>query len=347
MKKTIYFFAAFLTAFVFQINAQTETKYFSGTIGESRVHMTLQRNGGELKGTYYYVKVGKNLNLSGSVDEGNFTLTEKSANGAKTGEFSGKWSKEEGIENESLSGEWKNPPGTKTLDFYLTEEMMFFTSGANLKPKSFSETNKTKLFEMSAEYPEITGVEPSVAAKFNLLAKNKVMSELAKFRKDFLAQTAEDLKFFKDYDRVNSVEISYTIAHADDKIVSISFGNYYDTGGAHPNGYSFALNFDLKTGRELQLADLFKPNSNYLKVISDYSTKSLKETLGEDADDEWIKTGAGAEAKNFRSWNVTKRGLEINFDSYQVAPYVSGPQEVEIPFEDLKGILRSDFLIAK
>jgi len=345
MKKTIYFFALFLAAFVIRANAQTETKYFSGTIGEARVQMILQRNGGDLKGTYYYVKVGKNLNLSGSVDEGNFTLTEKNANGAKTGEFSGRWSKEEGIENHSLSGEWKNPAKTKTLDFYLTEEMMFFTKGANLKPKSFSETNKTKLFEMSAEYPEITGVEPSIEAKFNLLAKNKVMNEIAKFRKDFLAQTAEDLKFFKEYDRTNSVEISYSIAHADDKIVSISFGNYYDTGGAHPNGYSFTLNFDLKTGRELTLADLFKPNSNYLKVVSDYSIKNLKETFNEDADDEWIKTGAGADAKNFRSWNVTKQGLEIKFDSYQVAPYVAGPQEVVIPFEDLKSVLRADFSV--
>lgn len=344
MKKTIYFFVVFLLAFAVKTNAQTETKYFSGAIGESRVQMILQKNGSELKGTYYYVKVGKDLNLSGSIDaDGNFVLTEKGANGAKTGEFSGIWKKEEGTENTGLSGEWKNPAKTKTLEFYLTGEKIFFTNGAKLSPKFFEEKNKPKFFEMSAEYPEITGVAPNIAAKFNLLAKSKVMYEVVTFRKDFLAQTADELEFFKKYDRMNSVEISYTIAHADDKIVSVSFGNYYDTGGAHPNGFSFALNFDLKTGRELLLADLFKPNSDYLKVISDYSINNLKETLGDNSDDEWIGKGAGADASNFRSWNLTKKGLEINFDSYQVAPYVAGPQEVTIPFEDLKSVLRSDF----
>ena len=344
MKKTIYFFALFLTAFVVKTNAQNETKYFSGTIGESRVQMALQQNGNELKGTYYYVKVGKDLNLSGSIDaDGNFVLTEKDANGAKTGEFSGSWKKEEGTENAGLSGEWKNPAKTKTLDFYLTEQMIFFTNGAKISSKLFEEKNKPKIFEMSAEYPEITGVAPNIAAKFNLLAKNKALDEIAKFRKDLLAQTADDLKFMKNLGGTNTVEIGYNIARADDKIISISFGNSYYTGGAHPNGYSFALNFDLKTGRELQLAGIFKPNSNYLKIISDYSIKSLKETLGADADGEWIGKGAGADASNFRSWNLTKKGLEINFDSYQVAPYVAGPQEVTIPFEDLKSVLRSDF----
>lgn len=346
MKKTISVAALFLLAFVFRTNAQTETKYYSGTIDESRVQMTLQRNGGELKGTYFYVKFGKNLNLSGSIDgEGNFTLTEKNSLGVKTGEFSGKLSIEEESGDATLNGEWKNPAGTKTLSFYLNEQKIYFTNGARLTPKSFEEKNKPKIFEISAEYPEVSGISPLVAAKFNQIAKVLVMNEVAKFKKDLLAQTAEDLKFMKDLGGTNTVEIGYSITHADDKIVSVLFGNSYYTGGAHPNGYSFTLNFDLKTGRELKLAELFKPNSDYLKVISDYSIKNLKENFAEDADDEWIRTGAGADEKNFRSWNITKKGLEINFDSYQVAPYVAGPQEVVIPFEELKNVLRADFSV--
>ena len=348
MKKKLFWISSLLLCFVFQINAQTETKTFSGSIDGNRVQMTLQRNGNVLSGTYFYVKVGKDLKLSGSIDaEGKFTLTETSPTGAKTGTFSGNWSKAEDEDAITLNGSWKNPQGTKTLDFYLTEQMIFFTNGARVTPKTFSETNKPKLFEITAEYPELSGVSPAITAKFNQTAKTLAMTEVEKFRKDFLAQTAEDLKFFKESGLGNTVEISYNITYADNEIISVWFGNYFYTGGAHPNSYSFTLNFDLKNGKELKLADLFKPESNYLKILSDYSIKKLKEHFGEDADSEWIESGAGAEEENYDSWNITRKGITVNFDSYQVAPYVAGPQEVTIPYQVLQGILRNDFAVLK
>lgn len=348
MNKKIFLIGLLFLCFVVQIKAQTETKVFSGSIGESRVQMTLQRGGNELKGTYFYQKVGKDLKVSGSIDaEGKFTLTETAPTGAKTGTFSGTWSKAEGDDAIALNGEWKNPQGTKTLDFYLIEQMIFFTNGAKLTTKIFSETSKPKLFEITAEYPELSGVSPQLAAKFNQTAKTLVMNEVEKFRKDLLAQTGEDLQFFKDIGGINTVEISYNVSHADNEIISIWFGNYFYTGGAHPNSYSFVLNFDLKNGKELKLADLFKPDSNYLKVISDYCIKELQETLSDGEFDEQIKGGAGAEEKNYDSWNITRKGIAVTFDSYQVAPYVAGPQEVTVPYEVLKGILKKDFAVFK
>ena len=347
MKKSINLVGLFLFVFIFQINAQTETKIFSGTVGENRIQMSLQRSGDNLNGTYFYQKVGRDLKVSGAINkDGSFTLTETLA-GVKTGEFKGNWSKAEGEEAITLNGEWKNPKATKTLEFYLTEQMIFFTNGAKLTPKVFAETNKPKLFEITAEYPEISGVSPTVAAKFNQTTKNMVMTDVEKFRKDLLAQTADDLKFIKETGGTNTVEISYNITHADDEIVSVWFGNYFYTGGVHPNSYSFTLNFDLKTGRALKLADLFKPNSNYLKIISDYSIQQLKPKISEMSDDEWIENGAGAKAENYKSWNLTRKGITVTFDSYQVAAYAAGPQEVVVPFAVVKNILRKDFMVLK
>ena len=62
------------------------------------------------------------------------------------------------------------------------------------------------------------------------------------------------------------------------------------------------------------------------------------------SDDEQIKDGAGALAKNFKSWNVTRKGILINFDPYQVAAYAAGPQEVLIPYGKLKSVLRDKFV---
>jgi hypothetical protein len=97
----------------------------------------------------------------------------------------------------------------------------------------------------------------------------------------------------------------------------------------------------------LKLADLFKPGAKYLQTISSYSIKDLKsQSKAQGADsmltDQTIADGAGPDLKNFKSWTITKKGLAISFDSYQVAPYVAGPQRVVIPYSALKDIIKPD-----
>ena len=59
-------------------------------------------------------------------------------------------------------------------------------------------------------------------------------------------------------------------------------------------------------------------------------------------DDDWIQRGAGASGENYDSWTITKQGLKIHFDPYQVAPYAAGPQQVTIPYSALKDIIKAD-----
>ena len=59
-------------------------------------------------------------------------------------------------------------------------------------------------------------------------------------------------------------------------------------------------------------------------------------------DDESIKEGAGPNPKNYQSWTITRRGLGVNFDAYQVGPYVAGPQFVLIPYAAIKHIIKPD-----
>jgi hypothetical protein len=154
-------------------------------------------------------------------------------------------------------------------------------------------------------------------------------------------------------ERGSDMGIGYTVALANDELISIQFdtGSYYG-GAAHPNSHSQVANFDLKSGKPLRLADLFKPGSKYLQTIADYCIKDLKKqskAKGADAplDDEGIETGAAADAKNYASWTITRNGLGVNFDSYQVGPYVAGPQYVLVPYSALKEIIRPDGPLAK
>jgi len=62
---------------------------------------------------------------------------------------------------------------------------------------------------------------------------------------------------------------------------------------------------------------------------------------------EEIEKGAAASPKNYNSWTITKRGIGINFDSYQVGPYAAGPQFVLVPYSTLKDLINPEGPIAQ
>ncbi|HVE56804.1 MAG TPA: DUF3298 and DUF4163 domain-containing protein [Pyrinomonadaceae bacterium] len=333
----ILMFAATICA-----SAQAKAKIFRGYLNGTAIEMSLVRDGGKLSGSYLYTRIGKGIKLAGTIDaEGTFKLRETDAAGKTTGEFWGKWTEEPNSNGISLEGEWRKPNSKSTLGFFAGEQIVEFSSEAKFTAKSFAEKNNPKHFEINIEYPELSGANPA-AAKFNQLIKTEAMSGVNDFRKEMLAMTAEDIKFLPKGTN-NYLNVAYGIEWATDDIISVKFTNSVFSGGAHPN-YDFStVNFDLKNGTEIKLADLFEPNTNYLKVLSDYSIADLKTRLTDMVYDEWIRTGAGAKSENYESWNLTKKGLMITFAPYQVASYADGEQTVIIPYNKLNEILRKDF----
>lgn len=324
------------------------TKVFRGMINGTTFEMRLVREGDKLSGTYFYTKVGKDLKLSGTIDAaGKFNLKETDSSGKTTGEWEGTWKDDANSNGLMLEGGWKEPGDNKdkSFSFYATEQVIEFANGVKFIDKTIKESDKSKRSEIVSIYPEITGVNSATAAKFNELAKNRVIEANNLYKKSLADYSAADIKDLPESISLSN-EVGYDVALANNEIVSLIFSNYAFLGGAHGNTQSSTINYDLKNNRELELADIFEPNSNYLKTISDYSIADLKAHLTEMSDDEWISKGAAAEADNFKSWNLTKKGLMFTFDQYQVAAYAAGPQAVIIPYDKLENILRKDGVIA-
>ena len=149
----------------------------------------------------------------------------------------------------------------------------------------------------------------------------------------------------------SSLDIAYEIALAQDDLISVELdvGSYYQ-GAAHPNSYTETINYDLKNGKQLKLSDLFKPGAKYLQAIATYSIADLKKqqsTQDKGLLDSQIEEGAAPSAKNYDSWKITKQGLGINFDAYQVGPYAAGPQFVLVPYANLKDLINPEGAIAQ
>jgi hypothetical protein len=321
-------------------------------VGGAKVEMDIRREGDSLKGSYYYRKSGSanRLTLSGKIaGDGSFTMQETDAAGKQTGEFKGKWKEDPNDSGASLEGEWLKP-GQKDegLGFYAFEQMIYFTN-TQITTRETKEKIKLKKAELSAEYPELSGNANS--AGFNQIAKASVMRSLAGFRKSIAGLTAADIKQMGDMG--NYIEVGYDVEYANDDLISINFGEETFTGGAHPNHGTFTLTYDLKAGRELKLADLFKPGAKYLSAIAAYALRDLKarkdpesgENMGI-AQDIW-EDGAKPTAENYSNWNITKKGLLITFPPYQVASYADGPQTVIVPYSALKDIARPNGALIK
>ena len=330
-----------------------QTRMFRGEIGNQlKIEMRLVRAGERLSGTYAYEKVGTNINLDGTVDgQGNFTLSEADDSGKRTGIFKGTWKETEAEAGALLEGNWTKPDGSGELSFYLIEQHVNFSGGLKMVAKQIKEENKKRQYMLAAEYPQIEGSGNDTVVKFNKEVSSFINSEINEWK----ATAGRDPDGEDDSLGAGDDDLSirYDVMLATDDLASVVFYvSVYNHGAAHPSSYSKVINYDLKNNKSLKLADLFQANSNYLETISSYAINDLKRQSkkgGDDGpmlDDRSIEEGASAQEDNYRSWNITPKGLLITFDVYQVGPYAAGPQTVVIPYAALKDIIKPDGALA-
>ncbi|MDD2786338.1 MAG: DUF3298 and DUF4163 domain-containing protein [Patescibacteria group bacterium] len=131
---------------------------------------------------------------------------------------------------------------------------------------------------------------------------------------------------------------NYSIYNVSSNVVSIVFNGYEYTGGAHGISIVETFVFDTSTGKRLTFDDIFKSDSDYLKIVSDYAIAELSKKP--DMDVEGLKSGAAPDLKNYQYYYLNQDGLVIIFPEYQVAPYAAGPQVVTVPYASLKDMMK-------
>lgn len=143
--------------------------------------------------------------------------------------------------------------------------------------------------------------------------------------------------------------LDYTISAFNAKVVSFELHiSEYITGAAHPNNFARGFTYDLIHDRQIKtLSDLFRPDAEFLSVLSAISRTDLKEqfkTMGENMDDQ-IHKGTEAKPENFENFVLSVYGIRILFNPDQVAPYAVGMRKVTIATETLKELLPADSVL--
>ncbi len=198
----------------------------------------------------------------------------------------------------------------------------------------FSEEGQTPPYKITAQIPDLTGSNDPRVSAFNTLLHDLVMLEIDGFKKDIL-QNASNPPITAG----SSFDIQSSLVGQQGDFWSIKLEAMgYSDGAAHPYHYTVPVNYDLNQGREITLDEVFLPNLNYLQKVADYCKAELSKR---DIGFEMFSQGADPTPENYQRWNLSKDGLVITFDEYQVAAYAAGPQVVVIPFSELQGLINS------
>jgi hypothetical protein len=330
-----------------------EKLFFRGTIaGNLSIEMVLLKDGDRLTGTYLYPKIGKDIALTGSIDkDGNILLMETDETGKQTGTFRGKWrpafdSPDSNVKE--IEGKWSKPDGSKETDFMVSQQPLEFAAVVKVVPKVIKENNKEKRYTIEVEYPQIEG--DGRFEGFNREARSLISKDVAAFKTAESETEGDEPLDLPAETQNSSLNAGYDFRYATDDLISLEWGEgTYERGAAHGNHLTQVLNYDVKKGKKLALADLFIDKSKYLTAIANYCMKELKDRAKKPDTmilEDQIESGAGPRADNYRAWSITKKGLWITFDPYQVAAYAAGPQYVLVPYSALKDIIRPDGPIA-
>jgi hypothetical protein len=330
-------------------DAQTngEERVFRGAVGDHSARLRLRRApDGKLTGAYSYEGRGGELTLKGFVDaKGKLTLEEFDGE-KQTGVFKGQWEERDYEPEASLYGDWTRPGGGGEQTFVFAEQPLT-AGGPAVTTKQVKEEDKKRGYTVNAEYPQVEG-----AQEFNRLAEAFVAKEVADFKTEAGREPGE-----KDYApdaSEDSLNVRYTMRLLTAELLSVEFAmDYYEHGAAHPSHGFHVINYDAKAGRRLELADLFKPGSDYLKRVSEVAVAQLRRWNKDSAEysggdgqpylsDPEFTAGAAPQAENFQSWTLTPKGLVVTFDYYQLGAYAAGAPTVVLPYAELKDVLKAD-----
>ncbi|HPN14686.1 MAG TPA: DUF3298 domain-containing protein [bacterium] len=233
--------------------------------------------------------------------------------------------------DESRDTDWLNKI-LGTLKLYPAEiqkdQAYFFDSGLFQR--------KLHYYAVDFKYPVMLGTSESTRNFVNRAIQDYVATTTGAFI-DYATPVNDD---GRPGPYMLEVEYNATLAAAD--ILSFVFNGYEYSGGVHGMPIHKTFIFNLKTHKSLELGDLFKPEVDYLKIISDYCIQDLLKKQISETD--WVNNGAAPKKENYELYYLTKQGLTIIFPAYQVASYADGPQEVTIPYDKLQNNMRPDVL---
>lgn len=133
-------------------------------------------------------------------------------------------------------------------------------------------------------------------------------------------------------------EVTGKLIYSSEKLLNIELTHYTFTGGAHGYSGKTSLIFDKESGRSLEIRDLFKDLQGFTKLAEKaFRTQhKIPENLPINSG------GLMFENQIFQlpqTVFLTKKGILLYYNPYEIASYAEGPQQVLIPYSQADAYL--------
>jgi len=333
-------------------------KRLEGTIANQPVVMHLHCYKGELQGTYYYVKQGKMISISGTVDSlhpDNFQLKEYSDDNEsdqypkldcvyKAGQVKGSWRSADGSKSYLIDLKEMYPEGSLKFAAISFGKEIQAIPGVDSSPVAtvdkrllVPENNGNEW--LSGEIVKI--ITGDTASDKHDIAEAAKTSNAA-FEKDYAADLKEakadgfDISERFGYD--DQIQLSVLYNENGFLIIDNSFYGY--TGGAHGFGGDNYYCFDVANKKKLGIYDVLSADSTQLQPVVEAAFRKARNLKPTDSLNEILFENHLATTDNFY---FTPTGIGFNYLPYEVASYADGSIFVFVPYTDLRKYIQPWF----
>lgn len=136
-----------------------------------------------------------------------------------------------------------------------------------------------------------------------------------------------------------------TATRIDERIVSLLDDTYQDTGGVHGIFYRDGINFDVESGRRLELQEIFSDYENFQAEATKRILTHLQENYGDELFDDYIENVENLwQEESVPEWYLDGSGIVIIIQEYAVGPYSIGTPEIHLPYAEFQQYIKEAYL---
>ncbi len=218
----------------------------------------------------------------------------------------------------------------------------------------------TLISKIDVVYAKLSGGNDSVIAKINTFiaglplqgldgitnpegnAANGISKNLDEAAKGFFKSVSDAQKEMPD-----AATMVYTYESLGDtllittNVISLYYNESIYTGGAHGNYNTSFFNFDATTGKLLELNEIVQ-DTLALNKLAEIKFKAEETAMAKENGMEFKMEDYFFPENKFilpQNIGITKEGLRLLYNPYEVAAYARGMIILDIPWQELKGIV--------
>jgi len=178
-------------------------------------------------------------------------------------------------------------------------------------------------------------VDQYLAAMASALDGERVQPDISAFE-DYFWQTA---------DHSDEAHLAAKAIYRNKNLTVLELGAWrYHTGAAHGMATTQFLNWSNTERKLLSIDDIVQPRKlkQFYELQKEAYQRWVKNLdLAKDAPEQYARLWPFQQTDNIA---LTDSGVLVKYDPYEIAPYAAGMPQFLIPYAELNGVLRSEFL---